>query len=239
MTEIRTMHSYAQTILQLYNQLRCDGYSKEDLVRIRSVYELAMSLFSGRFLPSGKTFISHGVGTAGILASLHLPTQVVAAGLIHNVYQNGDFGDGSGGISEAKRKKVRSVVGKETEEYVVGFATMRWSSRTITAIRDGLNKLNSVDCNVVLIKLADNLEHLLDLDILYFDATERQSYIENVHILVEIAERLGFPDLAAGLKQAYSETVSDQVPAELVTRHKVSFVIPLSFRPNLTASGYQ
>lgn len=233
------MHPYAQTILQLYDQLRRDGYSKEDLAYIRNVYELAMSLFSGRFQPSGKTFISHCVGTASILASLNLPAQVMAAGLIHNVYMNGDFGDGSRGVSNAKREKVRSVAGKEAEEYVARFATMRWNSRTLPDIRDRLDELNPTDRNVALIELADNLEHLLDLDVLYFAAGSHR-YMDDIHILVEIAEKLGFPTLAAELKRAHSETISAQVLTELVARHKVSFVItPKSYRKRLSAVFYQ
>ena len=60
---------YAQTNIQLFNQLRRDGYSKTDLDLVRDAYELAMVLFSGRFQPSGKSFIAHVVGTASILAS--------------------------------------------------------------------------------------------------------------------------------------------------------------------------
>ncbi len=88
------MHSYAQTNIQLFNQLRQDGYSDADLILVRNAYELAMVLFTGRFQPSGKSFIAHVVGTASILAWLRLPAPVVAAGLLHNVYENGDFGDG-------------------------------------------------------------------------------------------------------------------------------------------------
>src|SRR5688572_20530292 len=83
--EGKAVHSYAQTNIQLFNQLRGDGYSKADLGLVRDAYELAMLLFSGRFQPSGKSFIAHVVGTASILAWHRLPAPVVAAGLLHNV----------------------------------------------------------------------------------------------------------------------------------------------------------
>src|SRR6266849_8827294 len=111
------MHAYAQTNIQLFNQLCRDGYSNTDLSLVRDAYELAMLLFTGRFQPSGKSFMAHVVGTASILASLRLPATAVAAGLLHNVYVNGDFGNGRSGISMAQRDKVRRILGAEVEEY--------------------------------------------------------------------------------------------------------------------------
>ena len=70
------MHSYARTNIQLFNQLRQEGYSNTDLRSVRDAYELAMVLFTGRFQPSGRPFVTHVVGTASILASLRLPAPV-------------------------------------------------------------------------------------------------------------------------------------------------------------------
>jgi len=111
------MNSYAQTNIQLFKQLRREGYSNTDLSLVRDAYELAMVLYSCRFLPSGRPFIAHVVRTASILAALHLSAQVVAAGLLHNAYGTGDFGDGSGGISTAKRALISRVLSPEVEEY--------------------------------------------------------------------------------------------------------------------------
>src|SRR5205809_5329802 len=97
------MHAYAQTNIQLLNQLRAGGYATAELARIRDVYEFAMLLFTGRYQPCGKPFIDHLVGTASILAFLHRPVEVVAAGLIHAAYVYGDFGSFRSGISDAKR----------------------------------------------------------------------------------------------------------------------------------------
>jgi len=72
------MHTYAQTNVQLFNQLRRDGYSNNELSCIRNAYEHAKRLFTGLFLASGRTQIAHVVGTASILGSVHLPTEVVA-----------------------------------------------------------------------------------------------------------------------------------------------------------------
>jgi len=43
------------------------GYDEQEIAAVKNSYELAMTLFTGRFRGSGKTFIAHLVGTASIL----------------------------------------------------------------------------------------------------------------------------------------------------------------------------
>src|SRR5437870_2755825 len=150
------MHSYAQTNLQLFNQLRRDGYSHTDLSFIRDAYELAMELFTGRFQPSGKSFIAHVVGTASVLAALRLSAPIVAAGLLHNVYEQGDFGNGRNGISKSKREKIRRILSLEVEKYVARFPALPWYPQAIHRMRENLDSLSLFDRNLVLLRLADH-----------------------------------------------------------------------------------
>jgi gluconolactonase len=220
------MYPYAQTNLQLYNQLKRESYSSDDLNFARDAYELATVLFAGRFLPSGKTFMAHVVGTASILASLKLPAPVVAAGLLHNVFVNGDFGDGRNGISKARRHKIRDALGPEVETYVASFPRLYWESPTIQLARDNPDQLASVDRTVLLILLADHLEHFLDLDLLYYGASVRRAYLSNGAIAAEIAEKLGFTKLSLELKKAIREIEFGELPVDPVQRLKnLSFVL--------------
>ncbi|MEX0804939.1 MAG: DUF6817 domain-containing protein [Candidatus Binatia bacterium] len=189
------MHSHAQTILQLYLQLQSAGYSKSEMELIRRTYEPAMRLFSGRFQPSGKTFIAHVVGTSSILASHSRNVATVAAGLLHNVYEHGDFADGRIAISERRRKRLRRVLGTEIEDYLARFAKLRWTPRSIPEHCAGAERLSPVDQEVVLIRLADHLEHLLDLDVLYYGRVGQQIYVDNGPAVVTLAAKLGFPTL--------------------------------------------
>lgn len=234
------MHSYAQTIIQLYNELQSEGYSNSDLIIIRNTYDLAKSIFTGHFQPSGKIFISHGVGTASILASRKLPIHLIAAGLIHNVYLKGDFGDGIRGISKSRRNYLKHIIGKEVEEYVAGFATMRWNLEVISTISDKIDELSLIDRDIILLHLADHLEHLLDLDVLYFNETGSQQYINTTHFGVELAKKLGFIDLAIELERIGKEVKMGKIPAELITQHKESFTIaPKSYRKRLSVLLFQ
>jgi gluconolactonase len=229
------MHSYAQTNIQLFNQLRRDGYSKADRDLVRDAYEVAMVLFSGRFQPSGKPFIAHVVGTASILASFQLPIAVVAAGLLHNVYEQGDFGDGRKCISVARRRKIRRVLSPELEECVARFPTLSWEWPTNPLARENPHELPSIDRAVLLIVFADHLEHLLDLDVLYYGHGSQRRYLDNSKIAVEIADRLGQRQLATEMRDAIRRTEFAELPVELTEHRSGSFIIvPKSCRKRLS-----
>jgi len=233
------MRSYAQTNIQLFNQLRREGYSTTELNLIRDAYELAMTCYSCRFSPSGRPFISHVVRTASILASLNLPAQIVAAGLLHNVYSTGDFGNRTGRISNTDRQTISRTLGREVEEYIIRFPSSYWGSRTIQLARSDPDRLPAIDRAVVLMLLADHLEHLLDQDVLYYVATERQYYLENSRVAAEIAERFGIIALAAELKDAVREAESAELPVELRAdriRDRSFVIAPRSCRKRLSVT---
>jgi (p)ppGpp synthase/HD superfamily hydrolase len=221
------MHAYAQTNVELFNQLRREGYSNADLSFVRDAYELAMTLYTGRFLASGKVFIAHLVRTASILASLRLRAQVVVAGLLHNVYLSGDFGNARTGLSSAKRDEVRKVLGAEAEEYVARFAPLSLDRKSITIdiARDNPDRLGVFERNLLLILLAEHMEHLLDLDILYYRDAERDYYINNAGIAIEIAQKLGCTRLAEELDEALRETKLGELPVSLAERKPSSLII--------------
>ncbi len=205
----------AQTNTQLFNQLQQDGYSKAELTLVVQAFELARRIFSGYYVESGKMQIDHVIGTASILGSLRTPAAVVAAGLIHNAYNTGDFGLAQRGISKAKRRCIQRAVGEEVELYVRGFAALPWNSRAIGNIRASLDQLGSVDRVALLLRLADMLEHHRDLAGHYYhsNAEACRKYIrENGSHMVDIANRLGHPSLAGELAQVFADTAAVVAP---------------------------
>jgi (p)ppGpp synthase/HD superfamily hydrolase len=236
------MHSYAQTNLQLFNQLRSEGYSNIDIICISNAYQLVTRLFTGQFRASGKTFIAHLVGTASILCSLHLPVKVIAAGILHAAYGSGDFGNGIKGISHSKRQQVRDAMGEEVEDYVARYTALQWNEQTIPAICDRLDVLVPRDRDVVLIRLANELEEYLDLGILYCGEVKHQRYINHyIHLLVEMSEKLGFPALAEELTRVFQEISVAEIPVELRNQsgHNISFfLVPNSYRQRLSITFY-
>jgi (p)ppGpp synthase/HD superfamily hydrolase len=98
---------YAQTNVQLFRQMRSEGYSQDERQLVFESYELGMHLFCGLYLPSGKPFIDHLVGTASILVSLRMSAHIVAAGLLHAAYIHGDFGSARQGITKRKQRMAK------------------------------------------------------------------------------------------------------------------------------------
>jgi hypothetical protein len=216
---------YAQTNIQLFNQLRQDGYANIDLGLIRDAYELAIRLYSGYFIGSGRTQIAHVVGTASILGALHPPVEVVAAGLIHNVYDNGDFGDGRKGAFDARRCQIRQALGAAVEEYVYRFPaidrvvvsfTRQVSSQVVSHASKELDALNPVDRQVLLIVLAEKLDHALS-----HEYTNRSPLR-----MREMAEKVGFPAMATELERAFSTPAMQRTGKALL-------LIPRSYRRRL------
>jgi hypothetical protein len=226
------MHPYAQTNVQLFNQLRSEGYSKKEIERVRQAYEFGMQLFTGLFLPSGKTFIDHLVGTASILASLHVSVELVAAGVIHAAYLHGNFVGIRKGISETNRKQVRHAVGETVEEYVTLYDRMLWGPQTIPVLRDTLDELSPIARDVLLLHLANDLEHNLDLGSLYRE--NWPEYIERYgpHMVI-MAEKLGFPALSAEMAMVFGDLTSVQIPLESrvrTTQGAAYLIVPNSYR---------
>jgi (p)ppGpp synthase/HD superfamily hydrolase len=232
------MQSYAQTNVQLLNQLRSEGYSKEERAFISNVYQFGMRIFTGLYLPSGKPFLDHLVGTASILAWLHAPIAVVAAGLVHATYLHGDFGCRTG-ISDEKRKQVIDIVGTESENYITRYDRVLLTAEDVALLASTLQQLSKVDRYIVLMRLANELEHHLDFGGLYLVQEQKQQgahrrYLERrLPALLKLANALGYGSLAAEFEKIQREIAVLKLPLEpvIVSRQKVAYLIaPKSYR---------
>lgn len=221
------MDDRPQTNLQLLNQLRRAGYADDDVERIKGAYDFVSGHFAGWFRGSGKPFLAHLVGTAGILGAVRARAPVVTAGLSHAVYQLGELPAGSPGMSRATRARVQRVLGTEAEALVARYAALEWNVRALPALRGRLSTLSPEDRDVVLIRLANELDDHLDLAVLYCANAEnrRRNVAAGLRLLVEIANELGLPELASSLDRAFDATVTAQIPSALRTKHPVSFFV--------------
>jgi len=230
------MFLYAQTNIQLYRQLEAEGYSVADVETVGRAHELAQRLFPGIYRGSGRPFLAHLVGTASVLVSLRARVPVVVTGLLHAVYTHGEFGNGWRGIKEAKRAKVRQEVGEEVEDLIARYTRLTWRPSTLPAIRAGFDAMGPLERDVLLVRLANELEDHLDLGILYSaDHKWRRAFMEtDLPACVEMAERLGAPALAKRLAETFAEVSNAHVSPALRGSHGESFRIPLaSHRPRL------
>ena len=226
------MDPYAQTNIQLYEQLRNEGYSANQIGKIAEAYRLSLELFACVYRPAGKTFIAHLVGTASILASLNASIDIVIAGLLHAAYFNGDFGTGVYGVTEAKRRRLRQIVGSAAEEYVARYSALSWfTEQRIRAVYRRVSDLNVIDRDVLLIRLANELEELLDFGWLHWSSLEgRRAYRDSSgRVVVWIAERIGYPTLAKELEEHLNRSAETDIPSDTrdeIVGGKASKMIP-------------
>jgi (p)ppGpp synthase/HD superfamily hydrolase len=224
--------TFAQTHLQLLNHLRDSGYRDEDLVVVNRAYIYACELFTGSYRASGKPFICHLVGTASVLASLQVRVPVVAAGLLHAVYPLGDFGAGWLGRSDPKREQVRQRMGEAIEALIDRYTLHPWEASTPAQLVERLAEGGEIDRDVVMVRLANEVDDHLDLGILYCrDAKERLLRLRRVReSLVELAGRLEQPRLSHALEMVFDQCSSVQVPDNLRTARDTSFAVPVISR---------
>lgn len=231
---------YPQTNLQLLNRLRSAGWPTRDLVLLHNAYEWAMPLFSAQFRSSGKPFLAHLVGTAGILAGHGAGPAVVAAGLLHAGYAQGEWGDGSGRTpTAARRQRLHAAMGAEVEDLVHRYTLLTWSPATVADIRVRAAWLTPPESEIVFIRLANLLEDYLDLGMAYSDKGKKPTHDDPVLAdAVVIARALGHAILADELERAVDDNHGADLPPHLRRRALSSGTLaPRShrLRPSLAA----
>lgn len=224
---------HAQTNLQLLNGLRSAGHPARDVTLIRNAYEFALPLFSAQFRPSGKPFLAHLVGTASILARHGAGIDVVAAGLLHASYAQGDWGDGQGRSGTPERRAhLSALMGASVEDLVFRYTELRWKPDTIAAYRDRSGALVRPESDVVLMRLANLLEDYLDLGMAYCDKGTKTTHDDVVLTgAIALAVGLGHRLLADELEQAVKANYDADLPPVLRRRaHSSDTVTPRSLR---------
>ncbi len=227
------MHPFAQTNVQLFNQMRREGYSTEELTRVVAAYDYALGLFGAAFRGSGKPLLAHLVGTASVLASQRAPVAVVIAGMLHAAYELGDFGSGTRGVTAAKRAELRRAAGEEVEALIAAYNALVWDGQGVAAAGERLDTLDHSGRTVLLMRLANEVEDHLDLNMPYCRQIGwRRGFIRSTgEQQVELARRLGYPALAEQLAAAFEETLTADIPEVLCrTTGKTFAITPRSLR---------
>jgi hypothetical protein len=122
------------------------------------------------------------------------------------------------GASEAKRRRLRRIVGSAAEEYVARYAALLWfTEEKIRAVYRRVNDLNPLDRDVLLIRLANELEELLDFGWLHWSSLEgRKGYRDGIgRMVVGMAERIGYPTLARELEDRLNRSAETDIPSEM------------------------
>jgi hypothetical protein len=237
------INGFAQTNLQLLNQMQTLGYSATEVSYIAKAYELAMSLFATAFRANGKPFLAHLVGTASVLAATEAPVDLIAAGLLHAAYMQGDFGLDSMATLGKKQQYLLKVLSPQAETYVARYTTLPWESKSLkTFIDHPPDTLTEVDQSVLLVRLANEVEEYLDFGMVYCSKyTDLAEHINDFGLLAaQLAKAMGRDDLEKLLLEQYEASMASKIDPDLKSGSIASYIaVSPSYRKRFTVTALQ
>jgi (p)ppGpp synthase/HD superfamily hydrolase len=229
----KTVSELPQTNVALYRQMAGCGYTAEDVATIARAYTYGATLFSGRYRACGKPFVCHLVGTAAILVWLRAPISSVVCGLLHAAYQEGDFGNYAHGMLEQKRQRLRSAIGTEAEDLIAAYTTSSRTGPALIKTHGRFGELTPLERTILLVQLANELDDYRETVALY--AHNADFRLDNIRLSgrhqAELAQFLGYPQLAEALHETYRESLATEIEPELRANEDNGYMlIPLSCR---------
>ncbi len=204
-------HGFSQTIIQLLNQLDAAEYPPSQIERVRSAYATATELFAGSFRGSGKTFLSHLVGTASILVAFGAEISVVVAGLLHAAYRVGRFPRNAGRDFAARRRWLARRIGAQAEAVVLEYSYLEFAAARAAAMESEFDRMRLNLARAVLVRIANNIEDHLDVGLAYCRKSE--AALDQWWPVYElITTRLHYVDMLTVLQSMREELRNTRIP---------------------------
>lgn len=170
-----------------------ENYDEPNLELIRKAYDYAAKIHGDSKRDSGHLYITHPVATACKLAQMKLGMTVIAAGLLHDVMEDGGIEKNE--ISEKFGSEIAELVDAETKLRKVYYQGVE---RYIENLRRMFLAM-ATDVRVVFIKFADRLHNLKTLYARPLHKQMRTS-TETLEIYAPIASRLGMGEMKGELE---------------------------------------
>ncbi len=207
------MTNAASSYIGLLRQLADAGWDDDALTRAHRAHDLARTLVAGLFNGDGRPFVCHLLSLASLLARYGRPQDVVVAGLLHSVYAHGDFGLCCS--FPRARQRVRDAVGPDVETLVLRFHTLAWNARGLDHHVAQIDRMDPLDREVVRMRLANELDHLLDGAAWMRADADRYlaARADRMDRFVALASALEMPALAQDLVAALAATTATPIPA--------------------------
>ena len=161
----------------------------KEVDRIKRAYLFSEKCHTGQVRQSGDPYITHPLAVANILADMHMDSESLMAGLLHDVIE--DTGVTKGQISRRFGRTVADLV-----DGVSKLGEIESASRAEQQA-ESFQKMTlamSRDIRVMLVKLADRLHNMRTLGVLSPEKRRRIAR-ETIDIYAPIAQRLGINDI--------------------------------------------
>jgi GTP pyrophosphokinase len=171
-------------------------YDEAAVALLERAFDFAQTAHAGQTRMTGEPYFKHALSTAIKLADLHLPAEVIAAGLLHDVPE--DTTVTIEGIKNQFGADIASLVGGVTK---LGHVQYRGLERYLENLRKMFLSM-AADIRVIFIKFADRMHNM---ETLYVLPEEKRTRIakEVREIYAPIANRLGMGEYR-GLFEDYS-----------------------------------
>lgn len=183
-----------------------ENFSVLEIEQIEKAYHLAEKAHEGQTSASGLPYISHCVAVAIILAEMSAPSELIIAGLLHDVVEDTDitlndirktFNEEIAGLVDGVTKLTHLPNLLRGDQHIESVDVIKEAAphRKIREdeIAETLRKTflaMSDDIRVVLVKLADRLHNMRTLSYLSEDIQKRIAQ-ETLDIFAPLANRLG------------------------------------------------
>ena len=229
--KLESTPAYAQTNIQLYNQLINSGYSEDEMGLVANGYNLAIRLFASVFRANGKPFINHLVGTGSILVSMKSSAELVTAGLLHAVYEVDmveNLEKGTEVLQKSlaiKKSIVTNKTGSVVENIITRYQFFEWNEQSIQKIINNPTSLTDLQRQIVLLRLANELEEHLDFGMLYCKKSDYEGKKIRPELVIELAKCSGYSSLENQLRDAFRKTDTTIIPDILRRDDTTSFFI--------------
>lgn len=168
---------------------------KEDKDLIEKAYKFATKSHEGQKRKSGEPYFVHSVNTAKILAELGMAPVVIAAGLLHDVFED----------TKTTREELRKEFGDEIYNLVCGVVKLgdikyKGMERNVENLRKFFVS-EAEDLRIIVIRLADRLHNVETLQYINPDKQKRIAR-ETIEVYAPLADRLSMGKLKGNLEDA-------------------------------------
>src|SRR5262249_33825286 len=89
-----------------------------------------------------------------------------------------------------------------------------WDSPKFQLARGDPSTLDANDRNVLLVRIADQFEHLCGLDVLYYEHQVQRGYLNDYYPAAEWAGRLGLHSITVELAKRFREIQTQEAPVQ-------------------------
>lgn len=183
-----------------------------DVELIIRAYNFAENAHQGQYRKSGERYFIHPVEVARILIELQMDNSTIAAGLLHDVIEDTNYG----------YDKIKKEFGEEIADLVEGVTKLTRLSFNSKEERQAENLRKMVlamakDIRVILIKLADRLHNMRTLKY-HNEEKRKEKATETLEIFAPIAHRLGISRIKWELEDLCLRYIDQEGYYELVDK---------------------